>query len=588
VSTEIAAIMADGLARLRSMRSFAAAWLRRHPEDAVRALVPTALGKPGKARQNTVAALRLLEGDGIDVAGIGQQAYGGDVGIAIKEVLADTGLDVYPRTLPEAPLWARAALLPEIRLQDGQTPLPRDAAQAVAEMLMFSKLDAPYPGLEIVKEICDASSLADFAWSLFESWEHAGAPKQDKWAFGGLGLLGDDTTVMRLQKLIREWRADRNYPQVIDGLDVLGAIGGDRALTALHTFANLSWPLTLKHRANAKFDDVAHSMNLTAEQLADRTVPTLGLSAEGTLDLDYGTRRFTVSIDELLRLVVRDEDGSVLRAFPKPGKRDDPELAPAAYKRFTQLKREAQHVTQEQVGRLEKAMVKRRRWSPEDFSTVLVPHLLLGRIVRRLVWGVYTEDSELLGSFRVAEDSSFADIDDAPYEIPEGGLIGVAHPVDLAQMLGPWSEVFADYEILQPFDQLGRPPLELSAEERAGRCLVRPTVYPDASATTRGAEQVRVTPAWLDQLVSRGWQPGPICADRLWSRLLRPVAGGRYVVVELVPGLEAGAAAQSDYQTVKAVWLSATDDDPEFETDALPLAELDRVSASVILRDLEL
>jgi hypothetical protein len=587
VSAEIAAIMADGLVRLRSVRSYAVSWLRRHPEDAVRSLVPTALGKPGKLRQNTVAALRWLEADGIDVVTITQQTYGDEAAIAAKEVMADRGIEAYPRTVPQAPMWARAALLAEIRLKDGRTPLPRSAAQAVLEMLMFSKPDAPYPGLEVVKELCDATSLAEFVWSLSRTWELAGGDEQDRWVVGALGVFGDQTTVARLEALIRTWHRQAKPEKVRDGLDALAVIGGDRALTALHGFAGRSWGMALKRKARATFEDVAESMDLTADRLADRLVPTSGLTAEGTVRLDYGRRRFDVSFDDLLRPVVADEIGTLLRALPKPGKRDDAELAPASYKQFTTLKKQVQDGAQEQAARMEKAMLRRRRWIPEEFAGYVVRHLVLGRIARRLVWGVYAEDGALLGSFRIAEDLSFADLDDAHYEVPEGALIGVAHPVDLGLALGRWSEVFSDYELLQPFDQLGRPPLALDAEDRAGKRLVRPYISPDAVDGTPVVYEIRLVPTKLEELVSRGWQRGPIGADRLWSRLLRPVGDGKWMVMELVPGLEAGAVALSAYQAVTAVWLSATGDEPDFERHALPLAALDALSASAVLRDLE-
>jgi hypothetical protein len=588
VSAEIAAIMADGLARLRTARSLAAAWLRRHPEDAVLCLVPTALGKPGKTRQNTVAALRFLEAEGIDVVAIGSRAYGEAAGVALKEVLADRGLDAYPRTTPEPPQWARHALLPVIRLKDSGTPLPRSAALAVVEMLMFSSLDAPYPGLEIVKEVCDASSLAEFALALFEGWELADDVNDGgHWAMDGLGLLGDESTVTRLQKLIREWRVDYRMPHVFDGFEVLATIGGDRALTTLNTFANMAWTAKAKRTARARLDDVAHRMGLTAEQLTDRMIPTFDLDAQGTIEVDYGTRRFTVAVDDLLRLVVTDESGAVLRALPKPGKRDDAEVAPAAYKGFSTLKTEIQRLAREQRDRLERAMIDRHRWAPADFIGHVVPHLLLGRIVRRLVWGVYAEDGELLGAFRIAEDGSFADVDDAHYEVPEGGLIGVVHPVELGRTLGRWSEVFADYEILQPFDQLVRPPLALNAAERAGWCFARPYIFPNATASGVGTGEARIPPSWFGQLLARGWQPGAVGAERLWSRLRRPLGDGRYVMMELVPGLEAGAVPQSQYQAIKMVWLSATGEDAEVGSDAVRLSELDDDAASVILRDLE-
>ncbi|MBS2536022.1 DUF4132 domain-containing protein [Catenulispora sp. NF23] len=589
VSPEIAAIMADALVRLRSARGQAADWLRRHPEAAVRCLVPSAVGKPGRVRQNAVAALRFIEADEVDVVAIAQASYGEDVAAATKAVLADRGLEAYPRTIPQAPLWARAEVLPAIRLKDDKAVLPHSAAQAVVEMLMFAKADAPYPGLEIVTEVCGTSSLAGFALALYEAWEQAGAPEQEVWAFRALGRLGDETTVARLRQLTGLWYAQSRTRQVEESFDALAAIGGDRALAVLHTFAGKAWSARTKRRAQAKFDDVAQTLDLTADQLADRVVPTSGLAAaQSTVRLDYGRRSFTLSFDESLRPVVTDETGAPLKTLPKPGKLDDPELSAAAYEKFSTLRTEARVVAIEQIKRLEQAMTGGRRWSRRDFAGYLVPHPLLQRLVRRLVWGVYAEDGSMPGSFRVAEDLSFADIDDAHYEVPEGGLIGVAHPADLGNALQRWLAVFADYEILQPFDQLLRPPLELTAQEHDGYRLVRPYISPDARPGSHELGEVRSLPMKFEDLAtSRGWRRGPIGEDRLWHRLLRPVGVGRHVVMELVPGLEAGAPMESPYQAISAVWVSAGGEHPEFEKHALPWSELDPAAVSRILRDLE-
>ena len=294
-----------------------------------------------------------------------------------------------------------------------------------------------------------------------------------------------------------------------------------------------------------------------------------------------------MSFDEFLRPVVTDDGGEVLKALPKPGKRDDAELATASRKRFAALKKQVQDGAREQSARLERAMLDRRRWNPEEFGAYLVRHLVLGRLVRRLVWGVYAEDGGLFGSFRIAEDLSFADIDDARYEVPAGALIGVAHPVDLGLELARWSEVFSDYEILQPFDQLGRTPLALTAEEREGKRLLRPYIRSDALVGTPAFAEVGLPPSRFEAMASRDWQRGPIGPGRVWTRLLRPLGDGRHVIVDLEPGLEAGAPALSPYQAVVAVWLSATGDAPDFDRDALPLSALDAVFASSVLRDLE-
>src|SRR6185503_7071360 len=102
-----------------------------------------------------------------------------------------------------------------------------------------------------------------------------------------------------------------------------------------------------------------------------------------------------------------------------------------------------------------------RRWSAAEFRTLFAEHPLLWHVVRRLVW--ITEDG--LG-FRLAEDRTCADVNDDVVELPEDAVVGIAHPLDLADALDRWAEVFADYEILQPFPQLGRPVHALSEDER--------------------------------------------------------------------------------------------------------------------------
>ncbi|WP_194923079.1 DUF4132 domain-containing protein [Catenulispora pinisilvae] len=582
---EIAALMVDGASRLRSVQGAATDWLRRHPEAAARCVLPTALGKRGKFRRGAEAMLRSVEAAGADVPAIATRTYGAEVGQAVKELLADDGLGAFPRTMPTPPPAARAALLAPIRLRDGRTALPQSAVQAVVDMLMISTPDEPYAGLETVKAVCDADSLAEFAWSLYTAARETGLP--------ALRAFGDASIVERLLPVLRE-QNEIGENTVGDEFQVLAAIGGDRALTTLHTYAVKGRHALTRKTAQEQFDAIAEAMDLSAPALADRVVPDLGLGPDGTLVLDYGPRRFVIGFDELLRPVVRDEAGDPVKALPKPGKNDDPELADAAYKKFTELKKSARTVALDQIKRLESAMRGRRRWDPEDFANYLVAHPVMRHLVRRLVWGVYDEQKNVLGSFRVAEDLSYADAHDTDYVIPsEAGVrIGVAHPADLGPTLGDWSELFADYEILQPFEQLGWPIPALTDRDRTAKLLERPYVTPDPTHISYLGSQTSISASAIVWLQSRGWQRGPLPTGSLadgarWRRTLRPVGGDRHVVLELEPGILAGAPGQSEPQYITAVWLSGTGEDSEFDRDALPWSELDDATAAQVLRELE-
>jgi len=75
---------------------------------------------------------------------------------------------------------------------------------------------------------------------------------------------------------------------------------------------------------------------------------------------------------------------------------------------------------------------------------------VLGTLARRLVW------RDARGKlFRVAEDGSFATADDDVMEVQ--APVRIADPSAMtADERFRWSEVMASYEIVQPFDQLGR------------------------------------------------------------------------------------------------------------------------------------
>jgi hypothetical protein len=123
-------------------------------------------------------------------------------------------------------------------------------------------------------------------------------------------------------------------------------------------------------------------------------------------------------------------------------------------------------VTAEQVQRLERAMADGRTWSVAEFRRYLVAHPLLGELARRLVW----QADEPRIAFRLAEDHTFADVEDDTVVLPDDARVRLAHPVLLGDSVPAWVGQLADYEVLQPFDQLGRPAHAVTAAEvEAGR-----------------------------------------------------------------------------------------------------------------------
>ncbi|GAA2096735.1 DUF4132 domain-containing protein [Actinomadura alba] len=556
LNAEIAALMADWLARKKPARQAALTWFDRHGADAARMLFPAALGKAGRDRRQAERALRLLAGrTGANEIVAAARDLGDEAASAIEALVADP-LEFLPDRMPAVGDWANPGALPQILLRGRERALPFAAADHVITMLAISKPGEIYAGVGVVRELCDSRSLAEFAWALFQRWEQHGAPAKEGWALDQLGRLGDDETVCKLAAAIVVWPGEAGHHKAVKGLDVLAAIGTDLALMHLHGISQRVKFKGLKAQAKDKIAEIAESRGLTTEQLADRTVPDFGLDDDGSMTLDYGPRRFTVGFDEALVPFVLDEDGRRRKTLPRPGASDDPDLAPAAYQRFSSMKKVARTASADQIRRLERAMVTQRRWTAAEFRDLFVVHPLVWHIARRLVW--LAEEDGVTTAFRVAEDRTFADVHDAPFTLPGTAAVGIAHPLHLGDDLAAWREALEDYEILQPFPQIERGTYAFTEEERRSEHLAR-------------FERLTVRTVRVLALRHRGWER----AD--YSGISRVLPAGRRVLVDLEPGLPFGGPDDEPEQRIETVQL--TDGEARF-------GELDPVTASEIIADL--
>ncbi|MGW4379502.1 WGR domain-containing protein [Kitasatospora sp. NPDC004531] len=324
----VAAVMADALVRLKSQRATARSWFARHGVAGALLLVPKAVGRAGKARQAAENALRLVaaqRGAEVLLAAV-RERFGDPVAAVVAEALdADLLVTTLPARMPEFPEWLLLGGLPQLVLRS-DAALPRSAVRQVVTMMTLSKLRDPYPGLPLVADVLRPESAAAFVWAVFEEWRQAGMPSSDSWALFVLGEWGDDGTARRLAPVLREWPGQGSHHRAVEGLEVLAAIGSDVALMQLNSIAQRVKFKALKTRAREKITEIAESRGLTAEQLADRLVPDLGLAADGTTVVDYGARTFTVGFDEQLRPYVLGADGKRRKDLPAPAAMDTPEL----------------------------------------------------------------------------------------------------------------------------------------------------------------------------------------------------------------------------------------------------------------------
>ncbi|AOS63955.1 DUF4132 domain-containing protein [Actinoalloteichus hymeniacidonis] len=575
VDTTIASQMAEWFGQRKAMRPVVVDWLERHGIAAVRTLLPAAFGPAGGRRRHAEALLRLF-GRTDEVIAVAAE-HSEQAAAAVAAMLAVDPLEILPKNPPKIGDWLDPRLLPQIPLRGRKAALPSDGVGHLITMLSISTPDQRYAGIDVVREVCEPAPLAEWAWRLFQEWQLANMPSKDGWVLTALGWLGDDETVRRLTRLIRAWPGDGQHRRALTGLDVLATIGTDVALMHLHAISQNVKFTGLKKHAIAKMASVADERGLRPEQLADRLVPDCGLDSTGTLTLDYGPRRFTVGFDESLKPVLTDDAGKIRKSLPKPGARDDAELAPQAYARFAALKKDVRTLAANQLRRLEQAMVVGRRWSDQEFRDYLVDHPLVSHLVRRLVWLAETTGGKPASSFRVAEDGTFADAQDETITFPADTEIRLAHRLHLSEdTIKAWAGVLGDYKILQPFPQLGRAVHVLSEAERSAPTLSR-------------LDGITIEPARILGLVPRGWvraepQDG---GGQPW--ITRPLGDGQAVIVELYPGVGVGpySAADMSDQEVTAIWIGSENYGGERRpADSALFGSLDPITTSEILGDL--
>lgn len=561
VSPRVALLIARIAARRKRHRRAARAWLITHAATAALGLIPAAVGPLGPDRDDAEAALLVIADAGhVDAVTTAAARYGADARDVIAALLARDPLRAR-QAPPKLPAFLRLERLPAVRLASG-APLPPSAVAALVEMLSISSVDTPYPGLARLAAI-DPASLGAFTHALLEQWLLADSPGRHAWMLHAAVAFPSADSERRLTGLARDW-ARRDRAKAERACVALAALASDAALMHLAHIGSTSRFRELRTTVGQLLDEAAAARGLDRDALDDRTVPDLGLDADGRLRVSFGARAFTASLDAGLGLVVKDDRGTALPGLPRKTKADDPALADAGLARLKALRADAAAIADRQLRRLERAMVRRRTWSLPDFQQHLARHPLLTAIARGLVWRVV--EGAPPQRFRVAEDATLASVDDALLTLGPTCRVGVAHPLDLGDDARAWAALFADYELIQPFAQLTRETYACPPAERA------------ATSSPRFAGLCVPATKLLGALEARDFERSSASSVTAYRRTVATSAGAADAILDLTPGFEIMDLADgAPPQVVGELRLTA----------GATFGDLDPIAYSELIRDLE-
>lgn len=275
-------------------------------------------------------------------------------------------------------------------------------------------------------------------------------------------------------------------------MTALAANGHPDALALLQSAARGHTMRSIRKTATALLEQVARWRGWSADELADRMIPTAGFDDDGALRLSYGGRTVIARPTPEGGVVLADADGRPLKSLPAARTPDDPGGADDAKKRLGSARRQVKAVMSLQASRLYEAMCASRTWPADQWRELLADHPLVGRLVTRLIWEALPDGVR----FRPAEDGALLGADDAAVELAPGAAVRLAHRTALSGAEAhAWCRHLADYEVDPPFDQLG---------------AAAPDVPADATAVRApGGRRVTTTLALRRAAAKRGWRRAP-------------------------------------------------------------------------------
>jgi hypothetical protein len=448
-----------------TMKVVADAWFAAHAETTSLVLLPLALGPDGDARKDALAAIRALRKAGGESAiRSAASLYGEPARAEIDALFAPPPL---PAKAPKLPAFVDFDSLPAVSLAGDSSALPRDATMRLLQLATLLPQESARAPFDAALPALDRARLADLADALLARWIAIDAPPKEKWVIFAAARFGDDRAARALAARAVEWSEAGLSARAKLAIEAIISIGTDVALMHVSFLARKkSGP---KKPALAALEKFRVEESLSEDELADRIVPDLGLDARGTMLFDYGARSFRAGFDEELLPFVIDASGTRAASLPRASKTDDAEKVAGAQALWQSLKAETKALSAEQIRRLERAMITRRAWDRAAFERYFLTHPLMQHLARRLVWCVLDATrTALVHTFRIAEDRSLSNDEDAPCSLADDARIGVVHPIDLTEaQRARWSTILSDYQIIQPFQQIGRDIFAPTDEERS-------------------------------------------------------------------------------------------------------------------------
>ncbi len=214
-------------------------------------------------------------------------------------------------------------------------------------------------------------------------------------------------------------------------------------------------------KINRVFDQLAKEKGMTADELAELSIPDYGLSEVGLYTQTLGDYRATVRLS-----AVGKSEFTWLKA--EKSQKSVPTVLKSEFAdeiKSLKLKvKDLNTATRAHSLRLEQMYLRCVSHKLPDWQSQYMDHKLMGFLSRRLIWRITTAKTT---NDVIYTDVGFVNADNKPFKLPETASIILWHPImsEPAEVLA-WRHWLIEHEITQPFKQAHREVYLLTDAER--------------------------------------------------------------------------------------------------------------------------
>ena len=417
-----------------------------------------------------------------------------------------------PSTAGSSLKWAGFENLPKVRLANSENFADESALKCYLYIYMSSAVNVK-TGSDF-RAVFNRDDIRDFAKAVYAVWKNDNAPAKRKQVLTFAAVNADDAFINRIFSDLKAWADASRGALAAEAIKAIAKNGSDISLMLVDSVSKKFPNRQVKRAAEEAFAAAANDLGLAPEVLADRIIPDLGFDSRGERVFDYGTRKFIARLSGSLTIELRTEDDKPVKSLPAASSKDDEQKVKAVKAELAFVKKQLKNVVGIQSFRLEQALSDCRVWLKSDWEKIFVKNPVMTGFAVGLIWGVYGADGALARTFRYLEDGTFTDVDENDIKLPDDTKIGLCHPLDIgAELTEKWTSQLADYDIVQPVEQLARRVFKLPAGDRTAA---------DKKITALNlSDKTVLAITLLTKLQKFGWRKGAVEDGGMYCRFYK-------------------------------------------------------------------